>query len=327
MDKFVSIDFERAAVRDYLVATWEPIDNLEQLITRIQAAAAHAARGWIDPMDVGNACSDLAERRKKAIIAGLCYPTEAERDIAAGYDSAVRILDSLWLESDRVAKAGRNLDGPWDYSERTDTLYKALCAEFPTLSDARPIGWSALEADYSDDEQSDFDSKAACALFKGVDSQSLLDNGFALRVALPNSMYLYKRHGERASYVLVSAIFAHFLKVQEHLNTRSVLTELNSLSLPSTDRIDFDYVLTSSNPILQALCSLCGSKWTQKHLDEALTNYRAYMAMTPEEQAKLASESDARLEELFSKDNMDEACVSQASSVERLTTLLRDLLG
>jgi hypothetical protein len=178
-------------------------------------------------------------------------------------------------------------------------LRKAYVA-FPALAGAKPAGWEALAKGYKDfdgqleycNTQQDKDDTE----FQGADTAGDGASSIPCRIALPYVMYDNYCQGRKPPYVLVSAIFGHFLRIAEHNNTLDILAEVEKHSL--------DYEVPHAvwevpqpvfvNPVLAVLLSQARAsmrleedleKGPQEKFLEAVKAAEAFEALSAEEQA------------------------------------------
>ncbi len=318
LNETINLDEEVLHLAEFIRQKWTPIANIEDLFREIRDAALHSARGWFDQHEVWELATELEDKRSDKLEAELKLSFDAGAYL---YDAWCTLLSAISRKAKDVREAGMALDGDWDFTRRTRRVEVSLSEKYPDLASARPLGWAELEAGYSDfDGQEEYDPKPDRELFKGAKVQGTLSGTFPLRVALPYVMYDEKCQGNRASHVLVGAVFAHFLGIAEHLNTVKLKCDLVA-ALPELDSpgMVFERTLQTDNPILKVLFDLAPPCRSKAEFEACIASRTEFDALSEEEKARIKeinSKSISRMLEQLCNESSEER--SQQYAIERL---------
>lgn len=327
MSANLNLDEEIAAMAEFISLRWEPLPDLLEMFREIRDAALHDARGWIDQYMVSSCTHDLLQERE-----ALLEPVSKR---AVSYDAVCQFLSNVCLRIGRVKDAGMALDGPWDFSRRSDKVYYAMAKKYPALVNARPLGWDELAKGYRDFAgQAEYDPTDDIRLFKGVNSDSAGASGFHGRTVLPYVMYDEKCQGRKAPRVLVSSAYAHFLFIAEQLHGYQVCDELRQIGNLKVPEMVFEVSWpegSAESAFLKALKGLADAPPTQAEYEEALAAEAAFNALPEEEKAARIAANKARMAEmmknLFSNKPDPEAEAREAARNEKLNAVMREAFG
>ncbi len=296
----INLDDEVRAMAQYLAQKWTPIEGLESLLREIRDAALHESRAWLEAYSPGNFAHDLRDTRAKALVQAL--GDDDEKFTAEHHDAVCHFLYEVFTLSGEVNKQALELDGGWDYTRRVDRLRARLNSKYPDLAKARPLGWDELAKNYTDfDGQEEYDPRPDVALFEGSRAESACSGHFVYRTALPYVMYDEKCQGRKASAVLVGAVFAQFLSIQEFLNTKRFERDLTAWLQQQPDTMVFSLSSVPDNPHLRVIAKEASAPRTEQEYQEALAQQRKVKAMSEAERAALVAENQARTDEMLKR--------------------------
>lgn len=299
----VNIATEIDAMVRHTITRWDNVPDLKTLFELAYQRAAHDARFWFDTYALSEAMHDKSDERD-ALLKTFCADDEA--DMLWLYDNCATLYRGAASQAMRLRDVARDADGKWDFSDRADRVYKEAATLFDGLSNARPKGWDALAKDYTDfDGMSEYNPADARA-FEGANTASAGADGFSGRIALPYVMYDEFCQGRKASRVLVSSAYAHFLQIAQHLNTVAMLEEFERLDFRESElKPVFGLQVTSQNPLVATLLQIAvGGPDGQKLASEAeylesLESRRKFAEKTPEEREAFNAKHDAQVEDIL----------------------------
>lgn len=296
----INLDEETRAVVDFVAKTWEPIDNLEEIVLQIRVSAQHAARGWIDAYDLGFKAGDLQSARATMLEA---LPQYAEtKTTVSTYDAVCHFLAQVSLKGHLLNQAGLAIDGTWDYGRRTSALSLKISNQFPGFRASRPLGWTALAAGYEDfDGQETFDSRAAKADFAGSRVESAVSGDLCYRLALPYVMYDEVSHGRKAATTLVSSVYSHFLGIQQFLNAQSAMSALSAYVEAQPQGLVFACLGEPQNPHLLVLKLTVRPAPSESDWLKAVEGVRLYDLLSPDEKKRQADDNRESFDALMQK--------------------------
>jgi hypothetical protein len=297
----VSIEAEINAMVEYLATRWENLPDLATMFAAIQKQVSHDARYWVDVYPLASAFHERAKRRTRFLEESTV--DEDEKRYMPTYDQCTSVLRDMSTFAHRLGDIGKDIDGKWDYSARVRHLYQKILPQFPELNRSRPRGWENLEKGYQEQagiyEYSGSQQRVDEDAFKGADASGSGADAFPTRTALPFVMYDDRCQGRTASYVLVSAAYGHFIAIQEHVNTRRMLEEFESLPLRDTEPGPlFDFSLESQNPLMAALLEICRDAErpaTREDYEKALESARAFQKLPQEERDAIRTANRQRI--------------------------------
>lgn len=296
----INLTDEVRAMAQYLAQKWTPIEGLESLLREIRDAALHESRAWLTAHSPGNLAHDLRAARAIALVQA--PGDNDEKFIIERHDAVCHFLKEVGTLSGEVHKRALELDGGWDYTRRVDRLRAQLTSKYPDLAEARPRGWDELAQNYIDfDGQAEYDPRPDVAMFEGSCTESASSRHFVYRTALPYVMYDEKCHGRKASTVLVGAVFAQFLSIQEFLNTKRFERDLTAWVQQQPDAMVFSLSSVPDNPHLRVIAEEASAPRTEKEYQAALAQQREVQAMSEAERAALVAENQARTAEMLKR--------------------------
>lgn len=324
---------EIQAIADFLGSRWENVENPREMIEAIAHAALHAGRFWFNPYDVSAALRVRLDARR-VLLAAL----EGDTSLLSLYDQPCRMLLDMAVAVSTVHEAGQTVDGDWDFSDQADAVVRKMQAAHPWLSKALPRGYAELAVNYRDfDGQEEYgesgrDARDA-AEFAGANTAGACVVAFPHQVALPYVMYDDKCQGRRPAYVLVSAIYGHFLRIAEFMNTQEMLQALKELPWRDTNpQPVWELDLKSDHMLLQALLRTVQSnkeegKSPKEQYEEAEADRRAFVLKTPQEQQAVREANQRNMMamlEMLKKGGEDRhGHIQHEQEVQRCRELLR----
>lgn len=326
----IDLDQEVQAICQYIALKWTPIENAHAIFSEIRDEALHHARAWFNKYSVGEVAHKLHSARNEALQKSDL--TQAAKLLACYYDSASGLLDDIWMKSAALRDAATSLDGSWDYSKTVSALSEKLLQKYPQLSSARPLGWATLAKGYCEfDGQDDYEPGPDEDLFEGTRAESMSSGHFVYRTALPYVLYDEKCRGLKAYKVLVGAVLAQFLCIQEHLNTVRMKRALEDWAKAQPEHLVFDALPAPDHPLLKALATQLKPPLGEQTFNEALKAQEEWAALPDEEKAArkkaYAKDISTMLDGLKTGDGAKAAKLEQEQEVERLRAALREELS
>ncbi len=323
-DVSLDLDEEVAALVEYVDNRWEPMPQRFELFKDIRDKALFQARGWFSDYEVTHKARTLRETRET-----LLAPADAV------YDAVCHFLDEVFFKMSTIERVGRDLDGPWDFSDRVSSVYSEMLKKYPGLANTRPLGWTELEKGYEDyDGMEAYDSAPDIAEFRGINSDSASAPGFHGRVVLPWVMYDEKCQGRKAPYVLVSAVFAHFLFIASKQNAFLACEELGRIANLQAPGLVFEVEWQPSagnNPCINSIRELARAPHTKTEYEEHLRATDAFDALSEEEQEAAAIERDLTVEQIFaeilSEEEDPEEKAREAANAAKVIETMRKAFG
>ena len=314
----INLDEEVAHLAEFISQKWTPLANIQTLFAEIRDAALHAARGWFDQNEVWELATELEDARAKRLQSNLNLGFDASVEL---YDALCTLLHGIGRSAKDLREAGMALDGDWDYERRVRAVEHQLLLKYPDLAGARPLGWAELEKGYCDfDGQEEYDPYPDQELFKGALVQGTFSFDFPYRVALPYVMYDEKCQSFKASAVLVSAVYAHFLGIAEFLNTQKLKQDLVA-ALPNLDEpgMLFGRNLGTGNPFLMVMFEQMKPCPSRESFEACLAKRAEYEALSDEEKAKRTVNRDAVIQQMLArlKDPTRDAAQRQKDAEEK----------
>lgn len=311
----------------FISQKWTPITNLQAMFTEIRDAALHAGRGWLESHDIWAKTRDMEKARQTLLLETLGL------DEASGveyYDALCTLLDSVGNSAKGLSTAGMALDGEWDFERRVRALQLVLSPRYPDLADARPLGWASLEKGYRDyDGMEEYDPSEDHGVFNGTYVPGRISADFTGRVALPYVMYDEICQGRKASYVLVGAVFAHFLGIAEFLNTHKLMQDLDT-AFPQLQEpvMLYERKVTTANPFLKVAVELARPAPRKEEFEQSLANKAAFEALSDEEKAQRKADNSKQIQRLLDalKSSSPADDRKYAEEKQRCLTLLRAAL-
>ena len=296
-DTVVDVDKEIDAMKRFVWARWSLDFDPSILFSMAYQAVKVDARFWFDPYPVSTFLNDKATSRISQ-LARFVAPNDV--DLLRFHDQCVCLTRDAAFEALRLERLAQNIDGKWDFSTRARAVYNKAYEVVGSLANVRPHGWDKLAENYVDFDGMDEYDQTDEAKFEGANTESAGAPGFPGRIALPYVMYDDRCQGRPAPYVLVSAAYGHFLSIVKHMNTRAMLDELAAMDFRETERAPvFDLCVHFKNPLLKTMFALVRPSAEdlaalEKEYLESLEHRRAFEAKSPEEQAAIKAENQAR---------------------------------
>jgi hypothetical protein len=295
----INLDEEVAHVADFLGLKWTPINDIHAVIREIRDTALHAARGWFDGHALWELAGQLEDERKLLLEQSLELGPDS---CAHYYDALAGLLDQVGLTANRIAEAGVQLDGRWDFGQRSRAVARSVTSKYPQLVGAHPAGWDAMVwVQPCGPGWEDVDPEADRALFKGAG----VIPGYSTDLPSSVSIHLVRLRGTRASTQLIDAMFAHFLAIAKFLNTEKLKHDL-AAALPRLREpvmlFERDDVKTD-NPFLKVAFELARPPYTKAQFEESLDSAAAFEALSDDEKAKKQAEVEAELMDSISRIN------------------------
>lgn len=295
----VDIETELQAMASYLATRWDDVPDILALFTAVAAVSMRDARFWFDDYAIK---THIREREKNRRLLLQAFSEEGG-SLLPYYEDVSVLFNEMGFTISRLKDAGRDIEGRWDYSRKTNAAYRAMVAKYPTLTKARPKGWAALAENYCDfDGQEEYANNTQHSdedAFQGANSSGMGGGGFTIRTALPYVMYDDMCQGRKAPYTLVSAVYAHFLSIAEQHNTQAMLEALAALPLRDEEPTPvFDLQVTATLPLLKALIDVSLAEKAKRNAESdepgqpAEAAYQAALESTREFQRKPEKERD-----------------------------------
>lgn len=312
----INLDEEVEHVADFLSRTWTPVTDLRDAIRDIRDAALHAARGWFDGHALWAFASQLEDERQRLLEQSLGHTRDSG---VVYYDAMATLLAAVSLTSHRIAAAGVQLDGRWDFDRRSRALVRAVTSKYAQLAGALPAGWDALVwVQPGCPGWGEVDLDADRALFKGTG----VIPGYSTDLPSNVSIHLVRLKSQRASTQLIDAVFAHFLVIAKFLNTeklqRDLVAAMPRLREPAMlfERDD----VTTNNPFLKVAFELARPPYTEVQFVESQANAAAFNALSGGEQAKKQAEVEQEMMALIDSDRAveDKQFTEDAAHCHRL---------
>ena len=294
----INLAEEVGHVTEFFRRTWTPVTDLQAAIRDIRDSALHAARGWFDGHALWEFASQLEDERQHLLEQSHGH---APGSCASYYDAMTTLLAEVALTSNRIATAGVQLDGRWDFGLRSRALVRKVTSKYPELVGTRPAGWDALvwvQPDCPGWDQVDLDADRA--LFKGAG----VIPGYSTDLPSSVSILLVRLKGQRASTQLIDAVFAHFLAITKFLNTeklkRDLVAAIPRLREPAM-LFERDDVKTD-NPFLTVAFELARPPYSKVQFEVSQANAAAFAALSDE--AKATLQADVEQEMMASIDHL-----------------------
>ena len=321
---------EAHAILSFIGMTWTPCEGLAGVIEVIRKAACHDARAFFKSIRVREHRITLTNKRQVAL--NLALP-QGQNTIAYQYDGLMQYLFQLTCEAHCLETAARSIDGPWDMYTRAAEIHKALTEEVPALASIRPTGLNEFAERCGDDEDQffqeaqAFDITAYEQLFDGVAFEGV--SSFPQMVSPPRVMFAEFEDGYNSSESLVLAVYAHFVRCQEHLNTEAFLTALDALPV-DTPVLMMGAPIFPDNPHLKAFSAVLEPFATQAEYDEALMANADFLRLSEAERdAVLEERANKTLELIKQEIRKPDAGLSARSmrAADRLLHSVRNTFG
>lgn len=304
-DKVVALAVEAGSVSHFLEKTWDlGLVDAKSLVDCLCGHAVHDARGRFDRHRVWSAIIAGINARDANLKSQLGpLAVEVATEVAAAYDVTHRVLCSLLYQNSRVAQAGRQLDGQWDFEAKCDAVKRDCFQQLPGLGGVRPKDWK-----HHDD--TDFDLSAAQAIFLGHNSTSTQSMCFVERISGPRTRTEHDEHGCSPDRTLISAIYGHFLFLVEHNNTVHVEHDLKNLKLNLAFRVEgqmqLEFNAQSLSPLTLAMVENAYAEtmkigFTQEEYKRALERAISRDALSQAQKDLRKREVEAKAAALFSE--------------------------
>ncbi|HDR9105969.1 TPA: hypothetical protein QDB04_002825 [Burkholderia vietnamiensis] len=294
----INLDEEVTLLAEFISQRWTPIAGLQTMFTEIRDAALHAGRGWLESHGIWEKTRDMEKARQELLMQAMGPKTG---DAVEYYDALCTLLDSIGSSATGLRDAGRALDGAWDYERRVKAVLAALTPRYPDLAGARPLGWESMEKGYRDfDGMAEYDPSVDHELFKGTLVEGHGAPDFVGRIALPYVMYDEMCQGRKACYVLVGAVYSHFLGIVEFLNTHRVIEDLASAFPQLREPVMlYERKVTTANPFLKVAIELARPAPKKEEFEQSLANKVAFEALSDEEKAQKKADNSKRILQLL----------------------------
>lgn len=302
---------ELHAIKEYLAQRWENLPpTLWTVLTFLGNVGARDGLRFIDKHCLFEPLCQ-AENQREALLNGK-LPFEG----ATYYDRPSVALNAFLSANSGYQAALLNQDRPWNWDQRLKSLTTEVLDFCPELKAARPLGWDALAAGYSNfdslDEYTLSQQAADEAEFRGTLRESTLGGTFVFRTSLPVVMYASVGQGISPAESLVGAVYAHVLLASEAYNSAALVDAVLALplKLDSPDLVfDLDLVVDpqSSNPHLRGLLAYLEAENKPVFVpadkavaafNQAKAQHDAYAAMSEEERLDADLKAEAELDAL-----------------------------
>lgn len=282
LTKDVNLDDEQMAIFAFVTERWGGITGLSSMIQHLRRQAFHDARACFDPYKINRAARSMGELRVNAL--NLAFEGGIKPDLAHYYDHLYQLSSSITINSFQLEDAGIEINGDLDYTSKIRVLEKLMYTNMPELKTTRPHGWVALRKGYEEgDGIREYDPSPDLELFKGSDTRKGTSSNFVERMGLPYLMYDEVAQGRTAPHVLIGAIYSHFFRVREFLNTHELISALEQVSDWNAPRLTINEALVSTNPLLNAFVKVIGDVNGEEEFLAAVAAKEAFDARPEEE--------------------------------------------
>jgi hypothetical protein len=265
----LNIDDEINAMEQQVLATWSNVRDIRPALQALYAQAAHDSRAFFEDFEPSMLCRSLSEARVAEIKK--LFDDEDQKDLCGYYDSVANTLRQIDNGMSYVLGASRNIDGPWDFSEKLTPHFKVILKKYPSLAHASP----KLDAEHLE--------------FQGCYIGAVRSHEFFERITPQYVEYEVDGHGKGSAYVLIGAAYAHFMGVSEKLNTLALMRDIQSLFDIAEPVMKFGKIIDGSvgNKLLDTLISLADPMPQEKEFVDEVANMKAFRTMTPQERAQM----------------------------------------
>lgn len=323
----INLDAEVCAIAQYLAQKWAPIANLEAMVRDIRDAACHDARALVSS-SISTPIIDLRHQRVAVLTPAL--PEGSKTRHLAMFDAVSHFLQELTGPLVNIERQTLSIDGPWDSERRIGRLRAQLSAKYPDLPAARPLGWDVLAQGYVDfDGQEEYDDSQDVALFHGTRVNSHSASHFVARTALPYVIYDEKCQGRKAAEVLVSAVYAQFMGIQEFLNTERLARAMTDWVNAQPPTQVFELPALPDNPHVRVLATEVTPPRAEQAFHEFLAREQEFEALPEAEKARRRQANSARLVEMMQRltadvkaENFGPGAAEAVRKSERIRTVL-----
>lgn len=332
-NRHVDLLAESAAVAAFIRSRWTGVTDAEGPAAICRLAAARDARYGFLRDTVALYLLDRVKARH-ALLESLLGTSAG---CAKVHDAVCEKLTDLSFAADAAWAAGQRFAPQGCFEQRCTPVLDSVRAHWPDIDDAKPMGYDALHQGYSD-----FDGMAAyCetqqaqdeADFRGTDSSSARTPSLPSRIALPYVLYDDVCQGRRAPYVLVSSVYAHFLRLVEHNNTQDILMVLAEEPI-GDDVKGLVFVpprLTCAHPILAAMASVLPQRLSAQEryaafsacLDVQAEHHRMSPAEREAQRARAALNALRVIDELLAEEPQARAAQDEQKVAKACAALAR----
>lgn len=298
----LSFTLEAQAILSFIGKTWTPCEDLSGVIEAVRKAACHDARAFFQSMRIREHRITLSDKRQTALKLGL---PPGQDKIAGQYDSLWMYLFQLMCNVHCMESAARNIDGAWDMYTRATAVHESLTKEIPSLASIRPVGLDEFAERCGDDEDKFFQEAQAFDVtpaehqFEGVAFEGVCS--FPRMVSLTRVMFAEFEDGYSPSESLVVAIYAHFVRCQEFLNTDALLAALDALPV-DTPALIVGSPIFSDNPHLKVFSTTVAPPATQADFETALEENADFLQLSEAEREAILEERANKTMELIKQE-------------------------
>ncbi len=285
----LDIDEEINQLAQHVQATWNNVKEIHSVLRELQVRAAHDTRALFDQFEPSEVCHSLSKARQELV--SRLFQDEDEKALCGSYDSIASVLDQAYYKMRSVREAGLGLDGPWDFSSKMAPHHKAILKKYPSLAHATPKA--------NPDEH----------VFQGSYIGAVRSFEFPERITAGHVAHEIDGHGKGAAYVLLGAAYAHFMGINEHLNTKALVRDIKELFNTDIPNMTFGKVVTGAvdNKLLQTLITLSDEVYTEDQFKAAVVSRKEFSLMSPEDRQKVCDENPlCSMEELDRQISEDE---------------------
>jgi hypothetical protein len=327
--KDLNLDDEHMAIFTFVTERWGDISGLGSMIQYLRKQAFHDARACFDPYKINAAARSMGELRVNAL--NLAFEGGIKPNLAQYYDHLYQLSSSITLNGFELADAGLELNGELDYTLKMRLLEKHIYTHMPGLKTTRPHGWAALRKGYEEgDGIREYDISPDLELFNGSDTRKGTSSNFVERMGLPFLMYDEVAQGRTAPHVLIGAVYSHFFRIREFLNTLELITALEQVSDWNAPRLTTNETLVSNNPLLDAFVKLMGDVNGEEEFLAAVSAKDAFDARPEEEKLAIRKENAGgilKALERLKQDTPSEDIDKEEKEHDRFAKVLADVFS
>lgn len=274
----IDVQNEIERVAEYINKTWQGVDykNAKEIATMTHAFINKNAKWWFDDGYTNSAFYGVLEDRIKNMD-----------EIQRYHDYPYAKLNGMLMASLSMKRAVIDMYDHWNFTDKANQLHKEVSSQID-LSQAKPNGYDELVENYEDfDGYDQFDEEAQSREFKGHGFGITGSRSIVHLLAAHDVAYSKFGQGLSVDRSLVSAVFTHFLSVNEYNNSVEMANEIEALHIPDAKPYFGTFDFSFRHPMLIAMDSLSPVEATTVESYEKSVNHKqAYEAMTDEEKAE-----------------------------------------
>ncbi|MCC5612248.1 hypothetical protein LC612_37395 [Nostoc sp. CHAB 5834] len=333
-DKSFTVAQEIEAVTQYIAEKWSVGPCVGSMVSDVATRALFDGRWYLDGYEAWFKLHQRLEARRDLLKGA--YPTNAA--IAQAYDGSCLQMTFLGGSLSILESHCRRSGSSPDFTTRAETVFQRAFSMHPGLEGAYPAGWThdipedidGLSADEYEKGQLALDEAAFGGGTAGGES-------LPYAVSLPSVVHEGYRRKYKPGQVLVTAVYAHFLKFVSHLNSQAIEKALHSLHLQDTSpHLVWNVNLDSTNPHLWVALKLSEHQFHRQGqivlygeagYANALAALREYEQLSDDDKAKAQAQSAADLDQMMSENETDESRQHAESIAAQDSAVLTSLLA